>query len=393
MSRKYKHNRRLIFWRHQMARPLLTLTTAFLIGGLLSAPFAGADSIQQQIDSLNAQNTQNQSNLSTLQLQATSYQNAIQQLQTQINSLQQAIDANQAKQAELQNQINAAQAELNQEKQTLGADIKAMYVDGQMTTIEELATSKSLSAFVDAETYRNAVESEIQTTLDKITALQNQLKDQKNQVDQLLALQTQQESQIASSQQQENQLLSYSQSQQASYSQQISSNNAKIAALVAEQIAANRKLEGSGTINYSGTCGGSYPASATGGTPGPWGCDYAHSSDYVPGCTYEDSWGMCNRECVSYTAWMVYKTYGVSVAGFGNANQWPSSAASAGFPTGNTPQVNSVAIYMGGSYGHAMWVKSVNSDGTITVDQYNLYYDGNFYETTIPAAGLTYIYF
>jgi surface antigen len=51
---------------------------------------------------------------------------------------------------------------------------------------------------------------------------------------------------------------------------------------------------------------------------------------------------------------------------------------------------------MGGStdpYGHAMWVKSVNGDGTITVDQYNLYYDGKFYETTIPSTGLVYIYF
>ena len=107
---------------------------------------------------------------------------------------------------------------------------------------------------------------------------------------------------------------------------------------------------------------------------------------------------MYNRECVSYTAWMVYKTYGYmpNWGGYGNANQWPADARAAGIPTGSTPKVGSVAIYMGGGtdpLGHAMWVKSVNGNGTITVDQYNLYYDGNFYETTIPSSGLIYIYF
>jgi surface antigen len=107
---------------------------------------------------------------------------------------------------------------------------------------------------------------------------------------------------------------------------------------------------------------------------------------------------MYNRECVSYTAWMVYKTYGYMPywGGNGDANMWPGDARAAGISTGSTPKVNSVAIYMGGAsdpWGHAMWVRSVNGDGTITVDQYNLYYDGNFYETTVSAAGLVYIYF
>jgi surface antigen len=106
---------------------------------------------------------------------------------------------------------------------------------------------------------------------------------------------------------------------------------------------------------------------------------------------------MYNRECVSFTAWKVYQAYGYMPywGGVGNANQWPGDARAAGIATGSTPKVGSVAIYMGGSgdpFGHAMWVVGVNGS-TITVQQYNLYYDGNYYETTIPAAGLTYIYF
>lgn len=396
MSQKKKTRQGFATLRRLMKKPAFIISGALAISCLVAAPMVSADQYDQQIQQLQSQNSQDQSSVNSLQAQAASYQDAINQLQGQISGLQAAIADNQAKQTQLEQQIQADQGELDHQKQVLSADIKAMYVDGSMSTIEELATSKNLSDFVDAETYRNAVQGEVQKTLDQISKLENQLQDQKNQVDQVLKVQQQQNSQLASDEQQQQQLLSYNQSQQDQYNQQIQANQSQIAKLVAEQIAANRKLVGSGSIDYSGTCGGGYPAQATGGTPGPWGCDYVHSSDYVPGCTYEDSWGMCNRECVSYTAWMVYKNDGINVTGFGNANQWPSKAASDNIPMGSTPRPGSVAIYMGGSldpYGHAMWVKNVNSDGTITVDQYNLYYDGNFYETTISASGLTYIYF
>jgi surface antigen len=186
-------------------------------------------------------------------------------------------------------------------------------------------------------------------------------------------------------------MLAYNEGQQAAYNAQISSNQSQIASLRAQQAAANRKLDSSGQVITSGSCGGSYPASAS-GSYGPWGCNYAHTSDDVPGCQYSDSWGMCNRECVSYTAWMVYKTYGIATTGFGNANQWPGSARSAGFSTGSTPKVGSVAIYSGGAFGHAMWVVGV-SGSQIHVYSYNDGYDGNFYDHWVSASGLTYIYF
>jgi surface antigen/peptidoglycan hydrolase CwlO-like protein len=390
MSHKKKQKTRTVYWRRWTAKPLFVLIAALAAGCLVTAPFVSADSVQDQINSLQSQNSQSQSTVNSLQSQAASYQDAINQLQAQVDGLQSSITINQNKQAQLQQQIDSDQTELAQQKQVLGDDIKAMYVDGQMTTVEELATSKSLSDFVDAETYRNAVQDKIQQTLAQITQLEGQLKDQKTQVDQLISVQTQQQNQLATTEAQQSQLLSLNQTQQASYNQQIQSNQQQIATLRAEQIAANRKLVSGGQVDATGSCGGSYPATAS-GPYGNWGCNYGLDNTI-------DNWGMYNRECVSYTAWMVYKTYGYMPywGGSGNANEWPGDAQAAGIPTGSTPKVNSVAIYMGGSsdpFGHAMWVKSVNGDGTITVDQYNLYYDGNFYETTIPSTGLTYIYF
>ncbi len=362
---------------------------------LAAIPIVKADTYQNQINALSNANSNAESSINSLQIQAGSYQQTIANYQSQINAIQNSIYINQAKLATDQQEIAADNAKIALNKSYLASDLKTMYIQGSMSTIEELATSQSLSSFVNKQEDDIKIQNSLNSLLASINALQQQTVANETQITLLMKLEQSQSDQIASDQSQVNQLLAMNQQQQNSYNAQIASNNSQIATLVAEQIAANRKLVGTGKVDYSGTCGGTYPATAQ-GPYGPWGCNYAHSSDYVPGCTYQDSWGMCNRECVSYTAWMVYKNYGIDVTGFGNANQWPARAESIGFPVSATPRVGTVAIYMGGygdPYGHAMWVKSINSDGTITVDQYNLYYDGVFYETTINPTGLLYIYF
>jgi surface antigen/peptidoglycan hydrolase CwlO-like protein len=371
---------------------LRLLAMLLALGGLVgAAAIAHADQYDAQINALQNQNNQTQSVVSGLAAQAGSYQGAINVLQSQISSLQAAIQDNQAKQADLQQQITADQQQIDQKKQELSSTIKALYIDGQTSTIEELATSKSLSDYVDKEEYRTAVQNQLNGKIKAIADLQIQQQQQKSQLDVAVKSEQQQNNLLASDQSQQQQMLAYNQGQQAAYNAQIASNQGQIASLRAAQAAANRRLDSSGQIITSGSCGGSYPASAS-GSYGPWGCNYEHTSDNVPGCSYSDSWGMCNRECVSYTAWMVYKTYGINTTGFGNANDWPGSAGRAGIATGSTPKVGSVAIYESGAFGHAMWVVGVNGD-QIHVYSYNDGYDGNFYDHWVNASGLTYIYF
>lgn len=350
---------------------------------------AHADQYDAKINALQAQNNNAQSALNDLGSQAKNYQDAINILQGQIATLQAALQINQDKQNQLQQQIAADQQQIVEKKGLLSTDIKTMYVDGQMSSIEELATSKNLSDYVDKEEYRVSVQNQLTTILKQIADLEAQQQQQKGQLDIVVKTQQQQNDQLVSAQAQQQQLLAMNQSQQDAYNQQIASNQSQIASLRAQQIAANRRLVSSGGgVVTSGTCGGGYPADAS-GSYGHWGCDYPLDNTL-------DNALMYNRECVSYTAWMVYQHYGYVPAGYGDANMWPSHAQSAGIPTGSTPKIGSVAIYMGGSgdpWGHAMWVVGVNGNGTITVDQYNLYYDGNYYRTTVSAYGLTYIYF
>ncbi|HEX4774777.1 MAG TPA: CHAP domain-containing protein [Candidatus Saccharimonadales bacterium] len=373
------------FKRLRIALMMLALASLASVGAVVHA-----DQYDSQIQALQNQNSQTQNTVSGLQAQAGSYQGAINILQGQISALQAALAANQAKQTDLQNQITDAQNKITEQKALMGEVIKAMYIDGQMSTIEELATSKNLSDYVDQEENRTAVQNKIDSLIQQIAALQVQLQQQKAQLDILVKTEQQQNDQLTQAQAQQQQMLAYNQGQQAAYNAQIASNQSQIASLRAAQAAANRRLDSSGQVITSGSCGGGYPATAS-GSYGPWGCNYAHTSDDVPGCSYQDSWGMCNRECVSYTAWMVYQTYGISTVGFGNASDWPTSARRAGIPTGSTPKVGSVAILVGG-LGHAMWVVGV-SGSQIHVHSYNDGFDGNYYDHWVDASGLTYIYF
>ena len=335
-----------------------------------------ADQFDEQIKSLQQQNDSNQSQSDQLGAQAAGFQDQIDKLQAQINSLQTAIVDNQNKSDQLQKQIDAEEQELARQKKFLGEDIKQMYLDGQVTTLELLASSNNLGEFIDKEQYRNSVQNKIQTTVDQINDLKAKLVSQQKELQALIADEKNQQSQVAAAQAQQNQLLSATESQKSSLDAAIKSNQSQIAALRLQQLAANRRLGGSAVPGDPGH--GNYPGYL----------DNAAQDSII------DPWGMWNRECVSYTAWKVQQFYGNMPywGGVGNANQWPSDAARYGIPTGSVPKVHSVAISMAGGYGHAMWVEAVNGN-TIYVSQYNYDLAGHYSEMSLNGSGLIYIYF
>jgi surface antigen/peptidoglycan hydrolase CwlO-like protein len=353
---------------------IATICVVLVLATVISS--VRADQFDAQIRALQSQNNSNQAVSDQLAAQANSYADAINKLQVQINAIQAAIAANQQRSDELKQQIIQAQAELDQEKKVLGENIKAMYLEGKTSTLEMLASSRDLSDFVDKSQSRNAVQSKVKDTMAKITTLQQQLKKQQEQLQQLIKDQQAQNAQLSSAQAQQSQMLSYTEGQKSAYDQQIRANNSQISSLRAQQAAANAKLGGRAIAGDPGH--GGYPAYL----------DRAGQDSLV------DPWGMYNRECVSYTAWRVYQTFGQMPywGGHGNANQWPASARADGIETGSIPRAHSVAISMGGAYGHAMWVEGV-SGSTIYVSQYNYDLAGHYSEMAINGSGLTYIYF
>lgn len=351
------------------------LIGTLLAGGTLVGGRVKADQFDSQINALQQQNSGLQAQSDSLAASAASYQQAIDALSSQINSLQQDIVNTQNQIDALQQQISVAQAQLEQQKAVLSENIKTMYLEGDISTLEVLASSKDLSDFVNKQEYRNSVANKVKDSVDKINELKVQLQKQQAEQQGLLDAQQKQQTQLQTQESKQAQLLAMTEEQKASYDQQISANNSQIMSLRAQQAALNRSLGGVPSAGDPGH----------GGYPAVW--------NNAPQDSMIDSWGMFNRECVSYTAWKVYQTFGInSQYGFGNANQWPGNAQRAGISIGSTPRAHSVAIWNVGYYGHAMWVEAVNGN-TIYVSQYNYDYQGHYSEMSISASGLTYIYF
>jgi peptidoglycan hydrolase CwlO-like protein len=408
-----KRKQRLLPLVNRLRSRTVLAAAVLLISGGSFVAIVRADSYQQQIDSLNAQNAQAQGSKNALQLQATSYQDAVNVLQQQIYGIQSAIAANQTKQSEIQQQILVDQAQLAQDKQVLGDDIEAMYVNGQMTTVEMLATSKSLSDFVDAETYRNAVQDKIQSEFTEITNLENQLEGQQVQIQQFIKTEQAQQSQLNNEESQQAQLLAMNQSQQATYNQQIQNNQSQISNLEAEQAAINAEYATAIHVSpspdvaaASGTCNPPSIDEGNGGYPAAW-CDASLDSIL-------DSSGIQNRECTSFAYWYFTEVENNSLSVSGNAGQWWYTA---NLPVDQTPQVGAIGVEPEDAaphyspFGHVMIVLalpgttydgslpySVNAAGTavpagdVLVMSMNEDEHGNFMYDLWPASTLYYIH-
>ena len=96
------------------------------------------------------------------------------------------------------------------------------------------------------------------------------------------------------------------------------------------------------------------------------------------------------RECVDFVAWRMNRDAGSYSSPFkwtwstltpygGNGSQWKYNWQQHGWPVKQTPVVGAVA-YVGGN--HVAYVKSVNGDGTVTIEEYN-YNPGAYGQRTL----------
>ncbi len=349
---------------------VMVLSIMVLVFGFYAK--AKATNYQAQINNLNNQNAQAQASINGLQVQASNYQQAIAAYQAQISAIQNSIAVNQAKQVVYQQQIVADQAKIAQNKAFLANDLKTMYVQGQMTTIEQLATSQNLSTFVNRQEDDIKIQDQLDSLLTTIKNLQLQAQNNKNQITALLATEQSQQAQISADQNQQSQLLAMNQQQQSSYNAQLAANNSKIATLQAEQAAANAAIAQS--VNIVAPSGGSGGACdigyGNGGYPLSW-CNAPFSMSY----SANDTNGFPERQCTSYAYW-----YFTSVEGqtnfqvSGNAGWWWETS---NYPVSTYPDVQVGAIgvepssatnapvatlhtsFDGGYYGHVMIVKAL----------------------------------
>lgn len=324
---------------------------------------------------------------------ADTLQGELDKLNGQIDAIQSQINESQAKINSLNKEIAENQAEIKKNRKVMGQILSDIYVDDQISPLEMLASSSNISDFIDKQEQRSSLKTSLNDKNNEIKKLQKKLEESKKSVEQTLKNQKQQEGTLAAKQSEKTKLIADTRSDQGAYSQLAKARNAEIGSLREQQRKSN--CEALGGIWSGGSClsrsSGSGaippPSAGNGGYPAMWA--------NAPMDSVVDSWGMYNRECVSYVAYKIAASgKGMPYwGGRGHAYQWPDNARAAGIPTGSTPRAGAAAVMYGGPYGHIMYVEAVNGDGSITVSDYNLGVDGLYRYYPRSASGLTYIYF
>lgn len=364
---------------------------ALMVSGMVAPYFSGhvarADKYDEQINAIKLQIADYDNRRNDLRAQADNLQNKIADLQLQQQQIQAQINLTTAERNSLQQKIAELEAKIKRQATALSESLKTQYLNGEMSALDILMNSHSISDYVDRQTQQKVVSDNIKKSVDNIKSMKIDLEKKKKRTEVLLASQQDQKAALGASRQEQQTLLDQTKGQDAAYQALTKQSNDRIAQLKQQQaaeIAARMRAKGGNRLKTAaGTaCGGGYPDR--------W-C-------HAPKDSMVDSYGMYSRECVSYAAFKVASTYGWPsywTRGGNDAKNWLGRARGYGIPTGSTPKPGAVAVMRNGTYGHVAWVESVNSDGTFNYSDYNSDNRGNYAMHYNASPGLFdgYIYF
>ena len=266
---------------------LIVASAVSLVIGSTGPVFA--DRFDDQIRNLEGQISGYQKQAAKLREEANGLQAAIAGLQAQQDAIQAQIDLSQAKHDQLEQQIKNTQDKIEKNQITLSSTLADMYVSGDVSPIEMLASSKNIGDYLDQQEYRSSIRDKIDQTIKEIKKLKSSLEKKKAEVERVLNDQSAQKAQLVAKKQEQATLLAQTQGNEANYNALIGQQNSQISGLRAQQAAANAAASRTYSVSdlvSGGTCGGGYPRG--------WG--------NAPMGSLVDNWGMYNRGCVRYAA-------------------------------------------------------------------------------------------
>lgn len=375
---------------------LISLVTLIaIVGSLLwlkpyNANANSIDSLRSQVSEIEAEIAENEAELADVQSRRQTLENKVYELDLEISTLQKRIDATNKKIETLELQIKEAEAELKRQEDILAESLRQLYKRGDITTIELLASSDSYSDFINQQEYLARVKSAIQESAAKVKELKEELEDRQEEQEVLAAELSGQRKILDRKRAEQAELLAKTRGEEQQYQRMLAESQELLDEAKAQLIAAVAASQSN--VIYGGT--GGYP--------------WAEIEPWSFGACYPDPWGMCKRQCVSYTAWKVHQDWAMGKVrfdmpfwgGIGNAYEWPGNANNMGIPTGTTAKRGAIAIDpdvacdgTGFCYGHSMYVEAVLPNGNIWVSQMNAQAQGLYSEAEVNPTGLTFIYF
>lgn len=194
---------------------------------LMLAPNVHAASIKDQLNSANSQ-------LNQIREQKISLQEAIAGFDRDIENLQNEINSTNAQITEVETKIKENEAELAKQRQILNEYLKEMYLNGQVSLVEEIIKSESFSDFVDRDEYLSQMQGKVKEATDRIVQIKNGLEAQKKDLDAKRKLQDEKSQELASQKSAKETLLAQTNGEEAKYQSLVSDLSAQQARLDAE---------------------------------------------------------------------------------------------------------------------------------------------------------------
>jgi len=291
---------------------------------------------------------------------ANSLQGEIDKYTAEIAEIEARIAANEAMIADLEQQITETQEKLTRQRTALAKLTVKMYHEdnGGTTAIDILASSSSISDLTEKQSRQETIEEQITKSAKEVNETKQDLEQQQESVEAKLAENEKDREEAADKRAELDELQTKYEGDAAAYSADAEAQMQVMAAEISKR-AAEISRYNSGGVVISGN--DSYRA-LNPGCPGAQDTYYTFYGIRAYAC-----------ECTSYASFKAYQKWGIhpSSAVWGNAKNWIYAAAREGYRVDRTAAPYTVAVSTSGTYGHVMWVESVNANGTINISEYN----------------------
>ena len=371
-------------------KKIVFLFAVFVLG--ISAPIqiiasnAYATNYEAQLKKLQAEIDANNEKAKKKAEEAGSLKNELAVIDAEKSAAEATLSRMKVEHKRTEEEIKKAEEDIKNNKLLLGEMLAEMHIQQNETPLLTLVKEDNFAKLFDALARQDSMQRDRVESTKKVESLKKELEEKEKLQKIQLVNQENVKKQIIAKSNEKQDLINKTKGEEANYRAVVAERENRRAEVMKQQQAeieaAMRRAGGNST--YVNSLAGDYPWS--GGNCYVDGNAMSHGGSNGNG---GDGNGYGCRQCASYAAWRAQKETGRSFYGWGNANQFPYTAASAGYAVGSTPRAKALGVISSGYYGHVVYIEEVRG-GQVLVAQYNAWHSqdpgwGKFSREWVPA--------
>lgn len=375
----------------KMSRKKIVFLFAIFVLGI-SAPIqiiasnAYATNYEAQLKKLQAEIDANNEKAKKKAEEAGSLKNELAVIDAEKSAAEATLSRMKVEHKRTEEEIKKAEEDIKNNKLLLGEMLAEMHIQQNETPLLTLVKEDNFAKLFDALARQDSMQRDMVESTKKVESLKKELEEKEKLQKIQLVNQENVKKQIIAKSNEKQELINKTKGEEANYRAVVAERENRRAEVMKQQQAeieaAMRRAGGNST--YVNSLAGDYPWS--GGNCYVDGNAMSHGGSNGNG---GDGNGYGCRQCASYAAWRAQKETGRSFYGWGNANQFPYTAASAGYVVGSTPRAKALGVISSGYYGHVVYIEEVRG-GQVLVAQYNAWHSqdpgwGKFSREWVPA--------